>query len=456
MRRDVPRGHRAIGRRALAAWLAASVALGCPGPTAAAQGRSTSRDPPGAQPFREGVAAMAAGRYEEAVELLDRAWREGRLRNALWNLAQAQDQLGRPADAILTLDQYAADPRTGDEDRQAAATVRARLEQRAGRVAIATTPAGALLRLDGEERGLAPREIVVNPGLHVVSAEAPGYGTVTRRVEVAPGARAEVTLELSLRPGRLRVAAPPRAAVRVDGTLVDRRGSGSLDLELPAGVHVVDVSQTGMRTARYSVDVRAGESVELPVDLRPSRGTLLVEVARGAQVRLGDRELGRAPLGPVSVPPGSYRLAVELDGHLPWEGPVTVQDGGGTVARVTLGRQRGVSPWIFGIVAGIAVSAGVVGGIFLLDARNARDEYDVIVDVLRSGSYGIDIRDEIGQATAAADRQDRSALLGRLFLVGAGLAALAAIALLPATRFGEERSDADVRVGAMSDEDEAE
>lgn len=395
---------------------------------------------------------MAAGRYEVAVELLERAWREGRLRNALWNLAQAQDQLGRPAEALDTLDRYTADPRTGAEDQRAAELVRARLQQRVSRVAVVTAPAGALVRVDGEERGLSPREIVVNPGVHVVSAEAPGYAMVTRRVEADVGMRVEVRLELSLQPGRLRVTAPARAVVRVDGNVVDRRGD-SLDLELPAGMHVVDVTAPGMRTSRYSVDVRAGESVELPVDLRPARGTLIVDVARGAEVRLGARRLGRAPLGPVSVEPGSYRLAVELDGHMPWEGSINIQDGGGTVARVQLGRRRGLTPWLFGTLAGVAVVAGVLGGIFLLDARNARDEYDVILDALRTGAYGTNgILDELRDANDAADRQDRSALLGRLLLAGAGLATLAAIAVLPATRFGEERSDADVRVGALSDE----
>lgn len=66
------------------------------------------------------------------------------------------------------------------------------------RLQIVTTPPGAVISIDGELAGLAPREEVLRPGVHTIVAELKGALTVSETVSVVDG-EARV-LRLSLLP----------------------------------------------------------------------------------------------------------------------------------------------------------------------------------------------------------------------------------------------------------------
>jgi hypothetical protein len=109
---------------------------------------------------------------------------------------------------------------------------------------------------------------------------------------------------------------------------------------------------------------------------RPTTGTLRVESSvAGAQVRVGGRPVGRAPLPvPLSLTPGTHRLEVRSDGYVPFRADVAI------VAGVTTGAYadlepitehraiRGTRLWTW-VVGGLGVAAflgaGMVGALAL-------------------------------------------------------------------------------------------
>ena len=94
---------------------------------------------------------------------------------------------------------------------------------------VTTSPPGALVFVDGEERGAAPLAIAVAAGAHDVVAERPRWNAAHAHVD-GPG---HVQLVLSRPQARLRfVSTPPGASVRLDGHDV-----GVTPLELDADAY---------------------------------------------------------------------------------------------------------------------------------------------------------------------------------------------------------------------------
>jgi hypothetical protein len=81
--------------------------------------------------------------------------------------------------------------RAAERKSAAAALTQARVE---------VTPAGAHLRLDGRELGAAPLELLVPSGSHVLQVDAPGYVTYASLLELGPGRRLPIQIQLAPTP----------------------------------------------------------------------------------------------------------------------------------------------------------------------------------------------------------------------------------------------------------------
>ncbi|HWE31146.1 MAG TPA: PEGA domain-containing protein [Polyangia bacterium] len=106
---------------------------------------------------------------------------------------------------------------------------RARAGTRPVELHVTTTPTGALVFVDGHERGASPLRIAVAAGTHDVVAERPRWSSAHAHVD--GGGRVQLALERPL--ARLRVTStPPGAAVRLDG-----RDVGVTPLELDSAAY---------------------------------------------------------------------------------------------------------------------------------------------------------------------------------------------------------------------------
>ena len=96
-------------------------------------------------------------------------------------------------------------------------------------VRVESTPASAIIVVDGEERGAAPQTLTLAEGEHHLEARLPGYRAFTQTVQSAAGTR-PVRITLAALPYRVHVTTMPAGArVRIAG----RAASATGDLTVP-------------------------------------------------------------------------------------------------------------------------------------------------------------------------------------------------------------------------------
>ncbi|RMH15532.1 MAG: PEGA domain-containing protein [Acidobacteria bacterium] len=142
-----------------------------------------------------------------------------------------------------------------------------RLQPAAGILHLLTTPPAAAVSVDGEYRGETPLELRLTPEVrHRLRLSKAGYDGIEREIEVRPGERRRLSLELDAAEGRVRLTVyPPDAAVVVDG---ERRGRGSQVLALSAVPHVIEVEKAGYEGYRRSLTPLPGVLQALEVRLK--------------------------------------------------------------------------------------------------------------------------------------------------------------------------------------------
>lgn len=132
------------------------------------------------------------------------------------------------------------------------------------------------------------------------------------------------------------VTDPPGATLYVDRKDLGPRGESPKKLGLPPGSYKIIVEAAGYEPAETQVkDVKAGKAVQVQLALKQILGTLSVEGARGALVRVNDE--GRAPActAPcrLDLPPGPHTLYVGRPGFRTATVPVQVRARRTTVVR---------------------------------------------------------------------------------------------------------------------------
>lgn len=122
--------------------------------------------------FVRGEASFAGGRYEDAIRDWQAAYELDPRPRLLFNVARAQERLGQLEAAVETFDTFLTNAPQDEPVRETAVRNVAALRERIARTAIliVDAPHGAMILVDGEERGLAPRPdpILVSPGDHEV------------------------------------------------------------------------------------------------------------------------------------------------------------------------------------------------------------------------------------------------------------------------------------------------
>jgi len=143
--------------------------------------------------FDQGVAYVNEGRFEAAMAEFLRAYDISGEWTVLYNLGQVSRSLGRNADAYDYFRRYLA---AGGDDveadrRSEVEQALVQLEPRVARLAVEVDLDGALVLVDGAERGVTPLSdpVVVDPGSHVVEIrdERLAGGRERREVILAGG-----------------------------------------------------------------------------------------------------------------------------------------------------------------------------------------------------------------------------------------------------------------------------
>jgi hypothetical protein len=277
--------------------------------------------------------------FENAVTAYQKAIEAGDDVNVYFDLANAEDKLGKIDDAVRYLRIVTTRPGARPEVVKKAAAKLEELAAKVGLVTLTVTPAGSSITLGGTELGTSPlpESLVLLPGTYTLSFQADGFQPKEAEIKIEPGSETERAI--ALEPVKV-IFEPAAPAVPDDAPQGDKPEPPSkLPLYVGAGVTgagvlgagifgILAVSQhstfTGASTSRLDrADARAnGQRFALITDL--SLGT--AAVAAGVTAYWYFYKYKRFPKKPEQRPPPPVVTKLDV---VPW---IQSQSGGVTIA----------------------------------------------------------------------------------------------------------------------------
>ncbi len=215
-------------------------------------------------------------------------------------------------------------------------TMNVGLTPRWAAVTFESRPAGARVRIDGEEIGTTPLTADVLDGAHSYELLLGGRKPHRGRLEVTAG-EPQTLPAVRLRPsdGNLVLTSEPaEATVTIAGTY---RGETPLDLYLEPGREVeVSVSKTGWETSKHQVRLESGKSQELAVTLQAKEGEVQISTWPGdAELFVDGESLGKANQT-LRLQAMERQIEIKKAGFVPYSQTITPLPGVPQFMEVTL------------------------------------------------------------------------------------------------------------------------
>jgi tetratricopeptide (TPR) repeat protein len=286
--------------------------------------------------YGAGEAAYQAGDYETAQAKFEEANRLIPSIHAQYWRGMTLARLGKVPEAHAALTAVLADDgasKLGAEKADAARAELEALERVPAEVDVRSTPPGALVTLDGSERGQTPLTLELAPGTHQMVLTLDGHAPKTAEVSLKPGEKAteEVTLEALPPPA----PAEPAPEVEPEPAPPPEKQERSL---VPAyvtlgvaGASAIVGTIFGIQALNAKSDYDAAPSRSLADDAE--RNALIADMAFGVTLTLGITGVVLLMAGDDSelaakrpAPPRTARWNVA---------PYASPRGGGAAARVT-------------------------------------------------------------------------------------------------------------------------
>jgi hypothetical protein len=195
--------------------------------------------------------------------------------------------------------------------------------------------------------------------------------------------------------------------------------------EVGPGEHEVRVEASGYASRTVRIRAVEGRLVVVDGNLQALPGQLRITGARGAQVSVGGRPVGKTPLdGPISLEAGRHFVTVEKRGAVPVARDVRLERGGEQTVRVDLHptRQR---RWAWGVL-GLSTALAAAGGVSLGVTLSAESDAQGLTDRLQSSGLTAAEARELDDAIA---RRDDFRVASAVLLGTAGVAAATGLLL---------------------------
>jgi len=175
--------------------------------------------------------------------------------------------------------------------------VQANLKPSFGRLVIKSEPTGAVIQLNGQQKGRTPIDLPeLASGDYTITVSKYLYHDSEEKYTIIDGSDNERTVVLHPAFGQLKVEVNPKGAdVFVDGQF---RGKAPITLdELPSGAFRLKVSQDLYETLDEQVTIEDGKTNKQVVVLSPRFGTLNITGSpASAQVSINGKVAGSLPL----------------------------------------------------------------------------------------------------------------------------------------------------------------
>jgi hypothetical protein len=226
--------------------------------------------------FQRGVGAYRDGRFDEALAAFTEANRIKPNPVVLYNIAQAEAEVGRAASAILHFEQYLRDAKAVPVERRAEVKKEiARLRDKAAVLVVESNMGGAKVLVDGVLVGVTPlgRTISIDPGAHRVVVSHEGFDDFALDVAAPAGETFRVNARLS-RPhpiGSVADSEEPRAPI--PNAVAPRPASPPAEPAPPVAAPPAEVPAAHAASPSSAATPRATDVVvEPPADRGIARG----------------------------------------------------------------------------------------------------------------------------------------------------------------------------------------
>ncbi len=236
----------------------------------------------------------------------------------------------RDVTAYLGGENTAAFQSSGDWMEAAAAFLVVEYPLPPGSISVASTPAGALISLDGADTGLVTPATLENvpAGDHVVTLKLADHADASTPVTVVSEETATVSLTLTTHTGSLAVtSAPTGALILIDGAATGKTTDATVD-RIGIGDHLVTLTKDGYRSAGANVTVRHNETTTLHLDLVEATGNITVSSSPDrARIFLdGAATEWTTNVTLENIPAGEHTITVKKSGYADAAKTVTVVD----------------------------------------------------------------------------------------------------------------------------------
>jgi formylglycine-generating enzyme required for sulfatase activity len=186
-------------------------------------------------------------------------------------------------------------------------------------IAITSEPQGAVVRIDGRQRGLTPiSRLELDSGNHRIEVLHTHYLSHVEGIRLSRGDHLRRHIKFGLGEGTFEFLSNPRGAwVEVDGERV--QGRTPVKVTTSSGPHVIRMGREERYIVEQAHTIKAGQNLEVNFNLNiDPHGTLTVAVApRNAKVEFIGEKTKYEPKMRIRI--GEYALRVSRSGYVPQE-----------------------------------------------------------------------------------------------------------------------------------------
>ncbi len=185
-------------------------------------------------------------------------------------------------------------------------------------VAITSEPSGAVVRVDGRQRGITPIErLELDTGSHRLEVAHSHYATYVEGLSLRRGDHLQRAVKLEVGEGTYEFLSNPRGAwVEVDG---ERVGRTPMKYTTASGPHVIGMGQEERYIVEETHTVKDGQTLEVNFNLNidPHGSVTFTTFPRSAKVEFIGEDIVYKPKVRVQI--GEYAIRVSAPGYVSQE-----------------------------------------------------------------------------------------------------------------------------------------
>ena len=194
------------------------------------------------------------------------------------------------------------------------------LQLKTGYLNIKSKPSGAIIFINDEEAGPAPKTITkLLPGTYKIEVKMDGYKSCCENVEVNADKQNQLDAVLQILTGSLNIKSEPsNAAIIVDGNEVGNTPSNITDI-LP-GKHLVKISMEGYENWSDNVEISPDKENQVTAVLQQLTCSLNIKSEpSNAVIIIDGNEVGNTPANIADLIPGKHLVQIKMDGYRNWK-----------------------------------------------------------------------------------------------------------------------------------------